>query len=72
MPPKTEKTFDCIEFKRKVQAEHYDRTKHLTDDQWLADLRQCVADSPLGDWWRRIRRERDDAPQARQDDKPLD
>jgi len=64
-------TFDCIAFKRKVQAEHYERTRHMTDEQWLADLHQSVATGPPADWWARVRRQPDAAaPGPRRDDTP--
>lgn len=58
MATKTEKTFDCIAFKRKAQSERYERTKHMTDAEKLADLRRSVESGPLAEFWKRVKSQR--------------
>jgi len=52
--PKSEKTFDCIAFKREAQARIYDEIKDMTPQQQIAYYRHAARNGPLGAWWRRI------------------
>jgi len=70
MPPETEKPFDYLASKRPAQAAHDERTRHMSDAQWLADLKQRVAEGPLGDWWRRIGEQSDQPPRTGAADTP--
>lgn len=54
MATKIEKTFDCVAFKRRVQSEHYERTKHMSDAEKLADLRRSIESGPLAEFWKKI------------------
>ena len=53
-PRKTEKGFDCIEFKRKVQAEIYEEIKGLSPEQEIEYFRRQAATGPLGKWWKAL------------------
>jgi hypothetical protein len=48
---KAEKAFDCIRFKRKVQAEIYEEIKELSPEQEIEYFRRRPATGPLGKWW---------------------
>jgi hypothetical protein len=48
---KTRKTFDCVGFKRKVQAEIYEEIKELSPEQEIEYFRRRAATGPLGKWW---------------------
>ncbi len=52
---KTEKTFDCIEFKRQAQAEIYEQIRGMTHEQERAYFQLQAESGPLGDWWKRIK-----------------
>jgi len=54
MNPPTEKTFDCLEFKRKAQERIYEETKHLTTEEKIAYFRQAARSGTLGQWWQSI------------------
>jgi len=49
---KTRKAFDCIRFKRKVQAEIYEEIKGLSPEDEIEYFRQRAATGPLGKWWK--------------------
>lgn len=44
-------SFDCIAFKRRVQAEIYEETKHMTSEEVSAYYHRRVAEGPFGKWW---------------------
>lgn len=50
-----EENFDCIEFKRRAQAEIYEATKDMTHAEEIAYVRKRVDESWVGDWWRSIK-----------------
>jgi hypothetical protein len=56
--PKTEKRFDCVACKRKVQAEMYEEIKDLSTAEQIEYVRRRAEQGPLGDWWRRVQEER--------------
>ena len=49
---KTEKDFDCIGFKRKVQAEICQEIKGLSPEEEIEYFRRRAAAGPLGKWWK--------------------
>ena len=49
---KTGKAFDCIGFKRKVQAEIYEEIKGLSPEQEIEYFRRQAVTGPLGKWWK--------------------
>lgn len=53
---KPEKDFDCIGFKRKVQAEIYEETRGLSPEEQIEYFRRRAADGPLGRWWKALGR----------------
>jgi hypothetical protein len=52
----TEKNFDCIEFKRRVQAEIYVEIKGLSPEAEIEYFRRRAATGPLGKWWKALQR----------------
>jgi len=59
---KPEKGFDCIGFKRKVQAEIYQEIRGLSPDEQIQYFRRSAADGPLGRWWKALGRRSESAP----------
>ena len=51
---KTEKDFDCVEFKRQAQTRIYAAIRQLSPTDEIAYFRQAAERGPLADWWRRI------------------
>jgi hypothetical protein len=51
---KSEKTFDCVQYKRQVQAAIYDEIKGMTHEQEIAYFQQQADSSALGQWWKRV------------------
>jgi uncharacterized coiled-coil protein SlyX len=56
--PKTEKRFDSVECKRKVQEEMYEEIKDLSTAEQIEYVRRRAEQGPLGDWWRRVQEQR--------------
>ena len=48
------KGFDCIAFKRKVQAEIYAEIKGLSPEEEIAYFRRRPATGPLGKLWKAL------------------
>ena len=55
-PPKTEKTFDCLAYKDRVQAEIYEEIRDLTPQEQIEYFNRRAETGPLALWWKRIRR----------------
>lgn len=55
-PTRTNKTFDCIEFKRRVQAEIYEGIRGLPQQEQIEFFRRRAEEGPLGEWWKSIKR----------------
>jgi hypothetical protein len=53
---KTKKTFDCVAFKRKVQAEIHEEIKGLSVQEQIEYFRRAAESGPLGKWWRKTRK----------------
>ncbi|MGO9273383.1 MAG: hypothetical protein ACLQOO_24620 [Terriglobia bacterium] len=51
---KPEKSFDCVGFKRKVQAEIYEEIKGLSPEEEIEYFRRTAADGALGQWWKAL------------------
>lgn len=57
MPKKPkQKTFDCVEMKRRAQARIYEEIKDLSPEEEVAYFRRAAETGPLADWWKKIRR----------------
>jgi len=52
---KTRKNFDCIGFKRKVQAEIYEEIKGLSPEDEIEYFRRRAATGPLAKWWKGLK-----------------
>ena len=52
---KSEKTFDCVQYKRQVQAVIYDEIKDLSHEQEIAYFQQQADSGALGPWWKRVK-----------------
>jgi hypothetical protein len=50
------KGFDCIRFKRKVQAEIYEDIRGLSPEDEIEYFRRRAAEGPLGKWWKALER----------------
>lgn len=55
-PTQSTKTFDCIDYKRRVQSEIYEATRHLSTEEQIEYFRRRAEEGPLGDWWKRVKR----------------
>jgi hypothetical protein len=42
---KKDKDFDCVEMKRRLQEQMYEETKGMTPEEYLAYIRQRIANS---------------------------
>lgn len=56
----TTKTFDCIDFKRRVQAEIYEAIRHLSPTERMEYFQRRAEEGPLGDWWRGVKQAKAD------------
>jgi hypothetical protein len=54
-PMKTEKVFDCLEYKRRVQLRIHEEIKDMTHDRERAYFQEQADRGPMGDWWRRVK-----------------
>ena len=52
---KSEKTFDCTQYKRKVQSEIYDEIKGMSHAEEIAYFQRQADSSALGHWWKRVK-----------------
>lgn len=52
---KTEKTFDCVAYKRMVQAKHAEENAGLTPEERVQKLEDWAerSNDPMAKWWRR-------------------
>jgi hypothetical protein len=51
---KAKRGFDCVGFKRKVQAEIYQEIKGLSAEEEIEYFRRWAAKGPLGKWWKAL------------------
>lgn len=51
------KTFDVMEYKRRVQAEMYEATKDMTPEEEIAYYRMRAETGPMGEWWKKAKEE---------------
>ena len=49
------KDFDCIADKRRIQAEIYEETKHMSDAERQAWTEQQIENGSLRDWWAKVK-----------------
>jgi len=49
------KKFDCVAMKRKIQAEIYEETKDLTDEELSTYYKKSVETGPLANWWKKVK-----------------
>jgi hypothetical protein len=52
---KTEKAFDCLAYKDRVQQEIYEEIRDLTAEEQIAYYNRSAEKGPLATWWRAIR-----------------
>ena len=59
---KVERTFDCIAYKDRVQADMYEETKDMSWDEFREYLRRRIEQGPFAEFWRDLieRQARDD------------
>jgi hypothetical protein len=46
--------FDCVEFKRRAQAEIHAEIKGMTHEEEIAYFRKRADEGWIGEWWRSI------------------
>jgi len=51
---KSEKTFDCIAFKRAAQLQIYDEIKYMSREEEMAYFHNKAETGPLREWWLRL------------------
>jgi hypothetical protein len=49
-----EENFDCIAFKRRVQAEIYEEIKDLSPEEEIAYFRRRVETGPFAELWKKL------------------
>jgi hypothetical protein len=49
--------FDCLAYKRRVQAEVYQETKDMSWEERVAYLHRTVASGPFRKWWRDLEKQ---------------
>ncbi len=56
------RTFDCIAYKDRVQAEMHEETKGMSWDEFRGYLRQRIEQGPFAEFWSELmqRQSRDD------------
>ena len=54
---KPNKTFDCLAYKRRVQAQIYEEIKNLSPTEEIAYFRKRAEEGELGLWWRKIKQQ---------------
>ncbi len=57
---KTTKSFDCVAWKHKRQAEIYSVIKGMTPQEEIEYFENAAMSGPLGAWWRKVTRQRPD------------
>jgi hypothetical protein len=67
------KDFDCVEMKRRIQAEIYVEIKDLSDHERTLYFNRHAQTGPLADKWREIKsvdEARDEATRRRREERP--
>lgn len=54
-PQKAEKTFDCVEFKRRAQERIYEQIKGMTPADETEYFRRAAESGPFADFLRRVK-----------------
>jgi hypothetical protein len=49
------KEYDCIADKRRIQAEIYEETKHMSHEERRAWTKAQIEKSSLRDWWAQVK-----------------
>ena len=62
-----DEAFDCLEFKRRVQAEVYEEIRDMSWQERIAHLHLLVASGPFGRWWQELEKHPQVAPGSRAD-----
>ena len=52
----TKKTFDCVAFKRRAQAQIYEDIKNMPFEQEIAYFSRRAQNGKLSDWWKKIKK----------------
>ena len=50
---KKNKTFDCVEMKRRIQEKIYEETKGMNHEEFTAYMHKRIADGPFADFLKR-------------------
>ena len=54
-PTKAEKSFDCLEFKDRVQEKIYTEIRDLTHEEEIEYFERSARTGPLAHWWKKVR-----------------
>ena len=54
-PTRAERSFDCLEFKDRVQEEIYEEIRDLTHEEEIDYFERSARTGPLADWWKKVR-----------------
>ena len=52
----TQKSFDCVEMKRRIQAEIYKKIKGMSPEEEIAYFQSRMLSGPSAEWYRKARR----------------
>jgi hypothetical protein len=64
------KSFDCLAFKDRVQAEIYEEIKDLSPAEEVEYFRKAAQEGPLGEWWKRVNEKTKERKKARWSERP--
>jgi hypothetical protein len=67
---KTEKEFDCIAFKDRVQSEIYQDIKDMSISEQVQYYRDAVANGPFAEHWKKLSEETERRKKARWSERP--
>jgi hypothetical protein len=51
----TNKTFDCVAFKRQAQEDIYRIVRNMTPAQEIGYFAKCAREGKLGHWWKQVK-----------------
>jgi len=52
---RAKKSFDCLAYKQRVQAEVYQEIKDMSFEEEQGYFQRRAEEGPLGQWWKRIK-----------------
>ncbi len=55
---KQEKSFDCVEMKRRIQSKIYAETKNMSRDEFVDYMRKHVEEGPFAQYMKKVKRQK--------------